>query len=268
MQIFGEDTIGNKNSEVMIKFFRQIRYNLMEQNKTGKYFKYAIGEIVLVVIGILIALQINNWNEIRKGGIEETKILKSLLEDFRETQTNLESSLESYSNYSKRLETQVNYFGYDKEFLTQGMKDTLLVTFYINTKIVQERLNGLLSSENFQLISNDELKKLLTTYPSKIEFFKVIELDAKNVVILEHRPIQARYISYTDLIKDNQEKYPNLEERAMKSDYEGLLRDRDFQNVIVNGIDHFDYMKTAAEKLLIQTKNITELIKEELITKG
>ena len=51
----------------MIKFFRKIRYNLMEQNKTGKCLKYAIGEIVLVVIGILIALSINNWN----GTIEE-----------------------------------------------------------------------------------------------------------------------------------------------------------------------------------------------------
>ena len=47
----------------MIKFFRKIRQNLLMENKTGKYFKYAIGEIVLVVIGILIALQINNWNE-------------------------------------------------------------------------------------------------------------------------------------------------------------------------------------------------------------
>lgn len=50
----------------MIKFFRHIRRNLMEQNKTGKYLKYAIGEIVLVMIGILFALQINNWNEARK----------------------------------------------------------------------------------------------------------------------------------------------------------------------------------------------------------
>ena len=50
----------------MIKFFRHIRKDLMEKNKTGKYLKYAIGEIVLVVIGILIALQINNWNENRK----------------------------------------------------------------------------------------------------------------------------------------------------------------------------------------------------------
>jgi hypothetical protein len=50
----------------MINFFRKIRQNSLMENKTGKYFKYAIGEIVLVVIGILIALQINNWNEKRK----------------------------------------------------------------------------------------------------------------------------------------------------------------------------------------------------------
>jgi len=50
----------------MIKFFRKIRYDLMEKNKTAKYFKYAIGEIVLVVIGILIALQINNLSEKNK----------------------------------------------------------------------------------------------------------------------------------------------------------------------------------------------------------
>ena len=55
----------------MIKFFRHIRKDLMEQNKTSRYLKYAIGEIILVVIGILIALQINNWNELRKSNIEK-----------------------------------------------------------------------------------------------------------------------------------------------------------------------------------------------------
>ncbi len=50
----------------MIKFFRKIRQNLLMENKTGQYLKYALGEIILVVIGILIALSINNWNEHRK----------------------------------------------------------------------------------------------------------------------------------------------------------------------------------------------------------
>jgi hypothetical protein len=47
----------------MTKLFRRIRNDLMEKNKTGKYFNYAVGEIILVVIGVLIALSINNWNE-------------------------------------------------------------------------------------------------------------------------------------------------------------------------------------------------------------
>jgi hypothetical protein len=61
----------------MIKFFRKIRYDLMEKNKTGKYFKYAIGEIILVVIGILIALWINNVNQKR---IKQQKIDVILVE--------------------------------------------------------------------------------------------------------------------------------------------------------------------------------------------
>lgn len=60
----------------MINFFRRIRQKLHSEGKTGKYFKYAIGEIILVVIGILIALSINNWNE---GRIEEIQLKKYLL---------------------------------------------------------------------------------------------------------------------------------------------------------------------------------------------
>ncbi len=65
----------------MIKFFRHIRKNLLMENKTGKYFKYAIGEIILVVIGILIALQINNWNENRKQLRQQDLLFKQLLSD-------------------------------------------------------------------------------------------------------------------------------------------------------------------------------------------
>ena len=65
----------------MIKFFRKIRQNLLAEGKTFNYLKYAIGEIVLVVIGILIALQINNWNEQRKNRATEQKLLIALHED-------------------------------------------------------------------------------------------------------------------------------------------------------------------------------------------
>ncbi|MGB5417519.1 DUF6090 family protein [Algibacter sp.] len=75
----------------MIKFFRHIRQQLLSENKTGKYFKYAIGEIVLVVIGILIALQINNWNENRIKNKEVKTFLNNLIQDLNGDQEILNS---------------------------------------------------------------------------------------------------------------------------------------------------------------------------------
>ena len=65
----------------MIKFLRKIRFELINKNMNTKYFKYAIGEIILVVIGILLALQFNNWNEARKRQLELDKLLYDIEED-------------------------------------------------------------------------------------------------------------------------------------------------------------------------------------------
>ncbi len=73
----------------MIKFFRKIRQNLVMENKTSKYFKYAVGEIFLVVIGILIALQINNWNESRKLQKEINTYLNQKLDNLKEDRARL-----------------------------------------------------------------------------------------------------------------------------------------------------------------------------------
>ena len=69
----------------MINFFRKIRQRLLTENKFSKYLLYAIGEIALVMIGILLALQVNNWNEETKNNKAEIKILQHLVEDLTET---------------------------------------------------------------------------------------------------------------------------------------------------------------------------------------
>ena len=88
----------------MIKFFRKIRQNLLMENKTGKYFKYAIGEIILVVIGILIALQINNWNETKKKTIETRNVLLEIKEDLIQDKNSLKISID---RHSKNLEAEI-----------------------------------------------------------------------------------------------------------------------------------------------------------------
>lgn len=88
----------------MIKFFRKTRQKLLSEGKTGNYFKYAIGEIILVVIGILIALQINNWNNDAIAKKQETALVKRLTAD-------LNNNLEEIEDISARL--NINQQGVD-----------------------------------------------------------------------------------------------------------------------------------------------------------
>lgn len=87
----------------MIKFFRRIRQGLLAEGKTGKYFKYAIGEIILVVIGILIALGINNWNENRKTEIKLHQFLISLKSDLRSDLNEIEIVMDDQINRSNLM---------------------------------------------------------------------------------------------------------------------------------------------------------------------
>ena len=78
----------------MIRFLRNIRRTLITENKMGKYFKYAIGEILLVMIGILLALQVNNWNETKQKRKVELKLLQELMDDLFETKEDLLTDIE------------------------------------------------------------------------------------------------------------------------------------------------------------------------------
>lgn len=88
----------------MIKFFRHIRKSLLEQNKMGKYFKYAFGEIILVVIGILIALQINNWNEQHKKERLKNEYVVSLINDYTKDTIQINKRLLRNKQRLKRID--------------------------------------------------------------------------------------------------------------------------------------------------------------------
>jgi hypothetical protein len=88
----------------MIKFFRKIRYDLMEKNKTGKYLKYAVGEIILVVLGILIALQINNWNENQKLNTKKQAYYSQLLDDLSKDLQFSKTTINKFNEFRKEYD--------------------------------------------------------------------------------------------------------------------------------------------------------------------
>ncbi len=138
----------------MIKFFRKICKSLIEQNKMGKYFKYAIGEIVLVVIGILIALQINNWNEQKRIELDLQNSLAAMVVEVDKnidfltnqkavTQTRVDGLKEIFDNSASLKDKQniLNFFGPDvnsKPFLKvfEGMKEDKKLALIDNKKLV------------------------------------------------------------------------------------------------------------------------------------
>jgi len=94
----------------MIKFFRKVRQNLLNEGKTNRYFKYALGEIILVVIGILIALQINIWNESRKQYVADIEFLKYIESEISRDITELTSKKIAYSAMNTGLEKTLFLF--------------------------------------------------------------------------------------------------------------------------------------------------------------
>ena len=140
----------------MIRFFRQLRKNLLMESKTSKYFKYAIGEILLVVIGILIALGINNWNENRKLELEETKLLNALI---KETQANLEivdTLIIDNDTISKRALRSLNKGLKDSNFSFK-MRDVVRDLGYNTNNYETSILNEILGTNSRSIIANTEI---------------------------------------------------------------------------------------------------------------
>ena len=149
----------------MINFFRKIRQNLLMENKTGKYFKYAIGEIVLVMIGILLALQVSNWNQDRKDRISERKLLDNIHRDFVHNKVDFDSLKAIHYRALEGLEKLVTLFplGNDSLKYTAYKKYNLQMegmTYYPYSGSIESVVN----SNALQLIQDEELQKYLVSW--------------------------------------------------------------------------------------------------------
>ncbi|NNL15148.1 MAG: hypothetical protein HKO81_00730, partial [Flavobacteriaceae bacterium] len=166
----------------MIKFFRKIRYDLMEKNKTGKYLKYAIGEIILVVVGILIALQINNWNEGRKAITQEIKILKELKSDLKSTQKEV---VETYIFTNNRQRSTVLILDYFEK--ASPVDDSLKKAFEeINMDGLFNIANTaykFIENQGINILSNDSLRIRITQMYER-QFKNIQNRETKNWVII------------------------------------------------------------------------------------
>lgn len=158
----------------MLRFFRTFRQRLLSENRLGKYLLYALGEILLVVIGILIALQVNNWNETRKDRTRELEYLKSLTEEFRRDSLSLAqvgsltgSKVEQGEALLQIVSTQ-GPFADSVEFVYHAF----LVGRGGSFKPYIPSYQKLLSSGDVNTIQNGEITSLIARYLDRIEEFE------------------------------------------------------------------------------------------------
>ncbi len=151
----------------MIKFFRKIRFELINKNMNTKYFKYAIGEIILVMIGILLALQVNDWNTKRILKSKEQVYLKQI-------RISLNNDLESIKDVKKFNAEKASYIDSTFIALEQSSNPEKYMPLITNYLFVMGEFNvfepnniafeNMIASENIDLITNMKLRKNLSLY--------------------------------------------------------------------------------------------------------
>ena len=157
----------------MIKFFRKNRQETLTENKFGKYLTYAIGEIILVVIGILIALSINNWNQKKTERKIEHEYIVSLIEDAKTDLFNFENAIalnEKRANYLDSLSSLCfNYHaenGNDPQFIIYYMNCLKRPDFVAQT---DRTLSQLKNAGGMRLIQDKTKINAIVTYEESFE---------------------------------------------------------------------------------------------------
>lgn len=245
----------------MIKFFRSIRKKLLAEGKTTNYLKYAIGEIVLVVIGILIALQINNWNENKKERKQEHKVLTELLSSLENNYTSMVSDSLNRVTWNTSSNIVINFLESDLPY-----SDTLNIHFQharkpgTNLSLSYAGYEGL-KNVGYDIITSDSLRKSIVelfelTHKALLEEMEYFESFQPN-----RQSNIDRLFSYDDKNFNLNEPFNvplkpnNIDTLKNDSIYLSLIKSVKVQRNIISVILY---------KNLSETNKVMKLLKEEL----
>ena len=155
----------------MITFLRKIRESLIESGNTKRYMLYAIGEIALVVIGILIALQINNWNEDRKTKIREKNTALELLSELRQNYDVTLSEIKFAEDRMKNIKRILLWTGPIPENISLAEFNYSLseASGYTEYKPLISKVEKVLRLDNFEFTQSDSLDEKLIDYYSTVD---------------------------------------------------------------------------------------------------
>lgn len=246
----------------MIKFFRKIRKKLLQEGKTTNYLKYAIGEILLVMVGILLALQVNNWNENQADKRIEKTMMNNINTEFKNNLHKLKASTIQYKETEKSIRLLMSYMQFSQDALTQTNIDSLIakaIDVY-DYSPTQNSLTEILASGNLKLITKDSLKTMLLEWSAEFneieEAWQTLDDFNQNMVL----PYLTKNASMRNIDKYSLMKWK--EKSKFKVNYENIFNDIEFENnldnlgwAVVNYQSALERLEIIVEKLIKLTND-------------
>ncbi|WP_406682984.1 DUF6090 family protein [Seonamhaeicola sp. MEBiC1930] len=255
----------------MIKFFRRIRQKLLAENRFSKYLLYAIGEIILVVIGILIALQINNWNEIKKQRERELHYLSNIKKDLILNLNDLDSYISKRESQVKSAKNVIEY--HDGKPLTDLVNfniDCINVYTWQKFNLNSNAFTELVSSGNLALISNDSIKNYLLDLESMNQKLKYTEehfrYDSEQLLYgpvyskLDMNPTVENFVYQVS----NGNAGKNVE--MPRENFELLLKSLKHKNGMSMAVYELGVMQQRFEEMKNMCNRLIRLIDKEVVT--
>jgi hypothetical protein len=237
----------------------------MEKNKTGKYFKYSIGEIVLVVIGILIALQINQWNENRKENNALKILTENLNSEFQKNLKELEIDLSRVKNTITASHTLLSYTGLKNVEVDNIIIDSLIYYAISNPTWNPSSyvLNDIKNSGKLSTLKNENLKLLLYDWDRLYE--DILEWHAGSTANTNRL---VYYISEKGSLV-NVDYYHKKNEKSTRFDIENidLLQEIRFENELENNLFSLIELEKRYHKASVLLTKIIELSDSKDMTK-
>ncbi len=208
----------------MLKFFRQIRQKLLHENQFSKYLLYAAGEVILVMLGILLAFQVSNWNEVRKKSQLELGLLKGLSEDLQFNLNDLKARL-YYDSITITSGEQLLVILQDQDSeYEESMEDLFGWIEVANSLKMKTLAYENLKSNGLSIITNDSLRKdIAWLYDSRYGYHDD-QHEALMAIFNNGIPIHHKYLRTKTMFK----KVPN--------DFQALKQSEEFLNYLTHTI--------------------------------
>ncbi|MGB5420134.1 DUF6090 family protein [Algibacter sp.] len=248
----------------MIKFFRNIRKKLLKEGKTTKYFKYAIGEIILVVIGILIALQLNTWKEENNTKKLETKIIKELQSNLKLDLKEIQHDIEFMDDINMACSNITNYLKKNEIASDSFFKiaSILRVTPHFDPNTSGY---GLLQSKGVEVISNDSLRNAISLlYERSYPYYKRYEEERLRFHALHSEP---KLLEYFDMKFALTDKYYGAFYISAE-DYKTLQKDSSFLKLLSAIAFENSAVQNRGERTEASIISLLEFLQKELEENG